>query len=181
MNLDNVHYLNMFLGMGAIVLQIFAVVSLLILFFGPKKNSFFDYLEKHFLAICFLISLIATFFSLVYSEIVHFAPCYLCWYQRIFLFPQVILFGIAFWDKDKKVIRYSLPLLCIGFVFSIYQNLMYYFGETGSVPCDSSGVSCYQQLISEFGGYISFPMLSLTAYFTILVLILIVHFRQKSR
>lgn len=180
MNPDTVHYLNMVLGAGAIILQVVSVACLLVLFFGPKKNHFFSFLEKHFLAIGFLISLSASLLSLVYSEIINFAPCYLCWYQRIFMFSLVFLFGVALWDKDKKVLRYSLPLLVVGFVISVYQNLGYYFGETSSLPCDASGISCYQQLVSEFGGYISIPMLSLTVFFSLLVLVLVVHFHRKS-
>ncbi len=181
MNPDTVHYLNIFLGAGAIFLQVVAVICLFVLFFGPKKNHFFNYLEKHFLIIGFLISLFASLFSLVYSEIINFAPCYLCWYQRVFMFPLVFIFAIAMWGGDKKVIKYVLPLLSAGFLISVYQNLGYYFGENSSTPCDSSGVSCYKHLISEYGGYISIPMLALTTFFTLLVLVLIVHFNQKRQ
>lgn len=176
-----VHYLNLFLGTGAIILQIIAVLSLLILFFGPKKNGFLNFIDKHFLPLGFFISLFVSLFSLVYSEIVNFAPCHLCWYQRIFMFPLVFLFGVALWDKDRKVIRYALPLLVAGFAVSVYQNLIYYFGAGSDIPCDASGVSCYQQLVSEFGGYISIPMLSLTAFFSLLVLALVAHFYQKRK
>ncbi|MCE9585303.1 disulfide bond formation protein B [Candidatus Nomurabacteria bacterium] len=181
MNFETVHYLNIFLGIGAILLQIFSVVILLILFFGSKKNIFLDYVEKHFLAIGFFISLCASVFPLVYSEIINFLPCYLCWWQRIFIFPMLFIFGVAFWDKDKKVVRYTLPLLCAGFLISVYHNFEYYFSESASsLPCDASGVSCYQQLVSEFGGYISIPMLALTVFFSLLVLCLVVHIKQKK-
>jgi disulfide bond formation protein DsbB len=180
MNPDTVHYLNMFLGAGAIVLQILALVSLFLLFFTDKKHSFLKYVEKHFLIIGFFISLFGSLFSLVYSEVINFAPCMLCWYQRIFLYPLVFIFGVAFWNKDKKIIRYVLPLLSVGFVVSVYQNFRYYFGETGNLPCDASGISCYQQLVSEYGGYISIPMLALTAFFILIVLVLIGHFVNKE-
>ncbi len=179
MNPDTVHYLNMFLGFGAILLQIFSVATLGILFFGNKKHPILNFLDKHFLIIGFIVSLFAMVFSLVYSEVINFAPCYLCWWQRIFTYPLVLMFAIALWDKDKKVLRYSLPLLVVGFLFSIYQNLGYYFGEKGNTPCDSSGVSCYQQLVSEFHNYISIPMLALTVFFALITLCLVVHFRQK--
>lgn len=180
MNIDTVHYLNMFLGAGAILLQIVAVVVLFLLFFTDKKHAFLQYIEKHFLIIGFLISLSGSLFSLVYSEVINFAPCMLCWYQRIFLYPLVFIFGVAFWNKDKKIIRYVLPLLSVGFVISVYQNFRYYFGETGNLPCDASGISCYQQLVSEYGGYISIPMLALTAFFVLIVLMLVGHFVNKE-
>lgn len=180
MNLEAVHYLNVFLGFGAILLQVISVIALGMLFFGNKNNKFLSYIEKHFLILGFLFSLLASLFSLVYSEVIGFAPCHLCWLQRIFIYPQVLLFAVALWDKDKKVLRYSLPLLIVGFLISAYQNLVYYFGESASIPCDSSGVSCYQHLVSEFGGYISIPMLSLTTFFALLALCLVVHFKNKN-
>lgn len=180
MNPDTVHYLNMFLGAGAIVLQILAVIALFLLFFTDKKHVFLQYIEKHLLIIGFIISLFGSLFSLVYSEVINFAPCMLCWYQRIFLYPLVFIFGIAFWNKDKKIIRYTLPLICVGFVISVYQNFRYYFGETGNLPCDASGISCYQQLVSEYGGYISIPMLALTAFFVLIALMLVGHFVNKE-
>jgi disulfide bond formation protein DsbB len=188
MNITTIHYLNFVLGTGAIILQTLAVVALAILFFGPKKNKFLDFTEKHFFIIGFLVSLFATLFSLVYSEIIKFPPCELCWFQRIFLYPQVFIFGVALWDnyrnqlhEAKNVIKYSLPLLVIGFVISVYQNFIYYFGNQANVACDASGVSCYQHLIYEFGGYISIPMLSLTSFFAILAITFVIHFYKKGQ
>jgi disulfide bond formation protein DsbB len=87
---------------------------------------------------------------------------------------------VALWDKDRKVIKYALPLLSLGVLVSAYHNLNYYFAETSNLPCDASGVSCYQQLVSEFGGYISIPMLSLTTVFAMLTLVVVSHFYRKN-
>ena len=116
MNPTTVHYLNVFLGTGAIALQIFSVVALFLLFIGPKKNAYLDFIDKHYLNLGFIISLLASLFSLVYSEIIGFVPCYLCWYQRVFTFPVVFIFGTAIWSKDRKIVKYILPLLSVGFV-----------------------------------------------------------------
>jgi disulfide bond formation protein DsbB len=180
MNPENVHYFNMFLGVGAIILQLFSVTALFLVFFGPKKNVFLDFVDKHFLPIGFFISVSAALFSLLYSEVINYAACYLCWWARVFMYPQVILFGVALWDKDRKVIKYALPLLSVGVLVSAYHNLMYYFADTGNIPCDATGVSCYQQLVSEFGGYISIPMLSLTSVFAMLTLVVVSHFYRKN-
>ena len=183
MNPEAVQYLNIFLALGAILLQVFFVIALLTLFFRSKedkRNFLLDFINKHFLPISFLISLSASLFSLVYSEIINFPACSLCWLQRVFMYPLVFMFGIALWDKDRRVIRYALPLLCAGFLVSVYQNFIYYFGESSSLPCDASGVSCYKQYVSVFDGYISIPMLALTAFFAILVTVLIAHFHRKE-
>ena len=92
------------------------------------------------------------------------------------MFPQAFLFIVALWSGDRKVIRYAIPLLSVGFVISVYQNFVYYFSSGVQSACDLSGVSCFSHLVSEFGGYISIPMLALTSFFTLLVLSLVAHF-----
>jgi len=151
-----------------------------LLFLGPKKNKFLAFIDKHYLTLGFIITLLSALFSLVYSEIIGFVPCYLCWYQRVFMFPLVFIFGAAIWSKDRKVVKYTLPMLTVGFVFSVYQNFFYYFGESSTLPCDASGVSCYQRLISEFGGYISFPMLALSGYLALITIVLVAHFYKAE-
>ncbi|MEI6280816.1 MAG: disulfide bond formation protein B [bacterium] len=180
MNPDTVHYLNLFLGFGAILLQILSFVVLFLLFFYPRKTSFLDFIYKHSLPILFFVTFVASLFSLVYSDIINFLPCYLCWYQRVFMFPLVFIFSVAMWDKDKKAIKYTLPLACIGFAISVYQNFFYYFTNSSNVVCDVSGAYCYQHLVSEFGGYISIPMLALTVFVAVLTVILVTHFYKKE-
>ncbi len=179
MNADSIHYLNVFLGAGAIFMQVFCVIALALLFFGPKKNGFLDLINKHFLVLGFFMGL-AAWAVLIYSEIIKFLPCYLCWWQRVFMFPMAFLFGVALWDKDRKVVKYALPLLLAGLFVAGYQTFFYYFGETSALPCDATGVSCYQHLVSEFGGYISIPMLSLTSFIFLLTLLAVAHFYKKN-
>jgi disulfide bond formation protein DsbB len=181
MNAETIHYLNVVLGAGAIGLQILSVAALALLFIGPRKNAYLDFIDKHYLKLGFLLSLAAALFSLVYSEVIGFTPCYLCWYQRVFTYPLVFIFGTAIWYKDRHIVKYVLPLLLVGFVVSVYQNFIYYFNpNASSLPCDASGVSCYQQLVYEFGGYISIPMLALTTFVALLTIVLVAHFYKKE-
>ena len=176
-----VHYRNVLLGSGAIILQILSAVALFLLFIGPKKNAYLAFIDKHYLNIGFIITLTSSLFSLVYSEIIGFVPCYLCWYQRVFSFPLVFIFGTAIWVKDRKIVKYILPILSAGFLVSVYQNFVYYFGgDVSNKPCDASGVSCYQQLVHEFGGYISLPMLALTMFLGLITVALVAHFYNKE-
>lgn len=181
MTAETVHYLNVVLGAGAIALQIFSVIALALLFIGPRKNAYLDFIDKHYMHLGFVISLLAALFSLVYSEIIGFAPCYLCWYQRVFTYPLVLIFATAIWYKDRHIVKYVLPLLSFGFLVSVYQNFIYYFNPNASaLPCDASGASCYQQLVNEFGGYISIPMLALTTFVALLTVVLVAHFYKKE-
>lgn len=180
MNTETIQYLNIFLGFGGIILQIFSVIALFLLFIGPKRNALLGFVDKHYLTLGFIISFSSTLFSLIYSEIIGFAPCSLCWYQRIFLFPLPLIFAVAIWSNDRKIVKYVLPLLSVGFMFAVYQSFFYYFGNASTLPCDASGVSCYQQLISVFGGYISFPMLSVSGYLALITIVLVAHFYRKE-
>lgn len=181
MNFEAINNLNTFLGLGAILLQIGSLLALGLLFLGPKKNQYLAFIDKHYLKLGFLISLAASLFSLVYSEIVGFPPCYLCWYQRIFTIPMVFIFGMAIWSKDRKIVKYTLPMLAVGFVISVYQNFIYYFVPNASeLPCDASGASCFSEWVSVFNGYISIPMLALTVFFAMITLVLVAHFYKKE-
>ncbi|KAF6544496.1 disulfide bond formation protein B, partial [Bacillus sp. EKM202B] len=74
--------------------------------------------SENILFISWATSFIATSSSLYLSEIMKYEPCTLCWYQRIFMYPLVIILGIAIINKDYKVSTYSLILSIIGISIS---------------------------------------------------------------
>jgi disulfide bond formation protein DsbB len=174
------HYLSLVLGISSIILQFFSVLAIMVLFFGPRENKFLAFIKEHFLVIGFVISFSATAFSLVYSDVIGFLPCKLCWFQRIFIFSQVVLFGMAYIKKDKRVARYSFPLLVTGFFITLYHLFIYYFSES-AVPCDPSGISCSQRLIDELGGYISFPVLALTTFIALMTILVVARFYKRKK
>lgn len=179
--MDYLHYVNIFLGTSGIALQVFSLVAIFFLIFGSKTkdNRYLVFIKKNFLLIGFVISLAGVLSSLFYSNVIGFVPCSLCWWQRIFIYPSLVLFGLAYFKKDRRIYYYIFPLLVLGSLFSIYHNFIYYFGE-GNAPCDASGVSCVQLLVNEFGGYISIPMLALTSFFALLTLLAVAHFYKKE-
>ena len=69
-----------------------------------------------------IISLIATLGSLFFSEIMHFIPCSLCWYQRIFMYSLVLIFLMNLLFPDDKVFKYAILLVLFGWIISIYHN-----------------------------------------------------------
>ena len=173
------HYFNISLGIGTIVLQIISVFTLFLLFFVSKENRYLSFIKKNFIILAFFLLFFSVLFSLFYSEILNYAPCFHCWIQRIFLFPQMFLFGIAWFRKDKNVFWYSIFLLLVGMLDALYLNYIYYFNPN-SAPCDASGVSCVKRLVSEFGGYISIPMFSFTIFFVLMTVLLVVYFYKKD-
>ncbi|MEO7597267.1 MAG: disulfide bond formation protein B [Candidatus Paceibacterota bacterium] len=179
MTIENVHYVNLFLGTSIIIMFALALLALMFLMLKVRENAYLSFVKNNFLLIGFLVSLSAMLASLFYSEVVNFVPCFLCWVQRIFIYPQVILFGIAWYKKDRGVIKYSLPLLLVGILFSIYHVYIYYFGE-GNAPCDPSGVSCVKRLVHEFGGLISIPSMAFMTFGILIIILLVAYFYHKD-
>lgn len=115
---------------------------------------------------------VSTLGSLFFSYIMEFAPCVLCWYQRICLFPLVIILATGLFPFDKRVIKYSLPLAIAGWITAFYHNLLY----SGIIPQDlqpcSKGVSCTEKYIDLFG-FLTIPMLSLISFSIIITLLIL--------
>jgi disulfide bond formation protein DsbB len=125
-----------------------------------------------FIFLAFLVSLIATLGSLFFSQIMNFIPCSLCWYQRIFMYPLVFLFLMNLLFPDDKIFKYTFPLVLIGWIISIYHNLlMYKIIPEDLSPC-VQGVPCSTVYINWLG-FITIPLLSFFAYTIILILLII--------
>lgn len=138
-----------------------------------------DSSSSTFIFLSFLISLIATFGSFFFSEIMNFTPCSLCWYQRIFMYPLVFLFSINLLFPDDKIFKYSFPLVFIGWIISIYHNLlMFKIIPENLSPC-VHGVPCSVDYINWFG-FITIPLLSFFAYTSIFILLIILKRKNKN-
>jgi disulfide bond formation protein DsbB len=114
-----------------------------------------------------LVSIIATFGSLYFSEIKNFIPCELCWYQRIFMYPLAILLCIAYIRKEWKMSLYACILSGIGGCISLYHYSIQKITNLGehAIGC-SVGIPCTAQYINWFG-FITIPFLALIAFILI--------------
>lgn len=106
--------------------------------------------------------------SLFFSLVMGLPPCDLCWYQRIAMYPLVLILGLGLFKKDRTSLDYAFPLVIIGWLIAAYHNLLYYniIPET-MAPC-KAGISCTTRYIEWFG-FVTIPLLSLTAFTVILV------------
>jgi len=122
--------------------------------------------------VSWLIAMLSTLASLFFSEVMELAPCVLCWYQRIFLFPLSIILVLGLFPLDTKVIKYALPLSLIGMLFTIYHCLLFYgFIPENLQPC-SQGIPCNDDSMILFG-ILPIPVLSLLAFLSISTLLLL--------
>ena len=117
--------------------------------------------------------------SLFFSYVMEFAPCVLCWYQRICLFPLVVILALGLFPFDRGAAKYGLPLAILGWIVAAYHNLVY----AGIVPENlqpcAKGVSCTEEYIELFG-VLSIPMMSLLAFTTVVGILFALH-RRGSR
>ena len=153
------------------------LVSLVLLKLNVAKKQnqkILTYFSKKSLFFSFVVALTATVGSLYFSEVAHFEPCKLCWFQRIFMYPLPLMLGISLWKKTKDVDKYVLPLSIIGLLVAAYH---YYFQVTGNplIPCSTVGfsVSCSERFFTYFG-YITIPWMSLSAFLLIVIAMLVV-------
>ncbi|MEC2152130.1 disulfide oxidoreductase [Bacillus velezensis] len=121
-----------------------------------------------FLYASWVIALAAMLGSLYFSEIRKFIPCEMCWYQRILMYPLVLILGIATFQGDTRVKKYVLPMAVIGAFISIMHYLEQKVpGFSGIKPC-VYGVPCSSEYINWFG-FITIPFLALTAFILIII------------
>ena len=130
------------------------------------------------LYLAWLVAIVATAGSLYFSEVRHFVPCSLCWFQRIFMYPLVIILGIASFKQDKKMTTYVLPLSIIGMLIAIWHVIE---ENTGiSIGMCNVGVPCTVKYINWLG-FITIPVLSLTAFTLISLIMLATRWARQRR
>lgn len=129
--------------------------------------------------IAWLIATVATLGALFLGEVMGYTPCVLCWYQRICMFPLVLILAAGLFPFDRRVVRYALPLalagwLLAGFHWAVASGLV----PERLTPC-SQGVPCSVEQIVWFG-FLTLPLLSLLAFSVINALLLMTHFKVSK-
>lgn len=110
--------------------------------------------------------------SLFFSEVMDLAPCVLCWYQRIAMYPLVLIIGIGIVLNDGRWKVYALPLAVAGLALAIYHNLVYYGVIPESLTPCTQGVSCSERQIEWFG-FITIPLMGLASFLALSAMILV--------
>ena len=173
--------INFILSVLTFLAQVFLAGLLLLAMLSIenlKKNSAKFLSEKNALWAVFFISLLATSGSLFYSQIAGFPPCELCWFQRIFMYPQVVILGVALLKKESQILDYSLALASVGTLISLYHNYIIY-AAVESNTCLLSAISCTTKVVLGLG-YVTIPLMALTAFVAILAILLLQRLGNKK-
>ncbi|MFJ7728135.1 disulfide oxidoreductase [Neobacillus sp. NPDC097160] len=131
------------------------------------------------LLLAWTAAIIATLGSLYFSEVMHFIPCTLCWYQRIFMYPLAIILGVAAYRNDRGIYKYVLPLSIIGILISGYHTLLQKITYLQQFEMCTSGVPCSKDYINWLG-FITIPMLALIAFIIITIGMVVLARSQKE-
>ena len=121
-------------------------------------------MEGYELWLAFLVSSIGTGGSLFFSEIAHYIPCELCWFQRVCMYSLCIVTLLAALARDFRVARYLLPLPIAGAGVAVYHLLV----ENGVVEQTqaclvSAPGGCAVRWIDQFG-FVTIPTLALAGF-----------------
>ncbi|MBE0625304.1 MAG: disulfide bond formation protein B [Burkholderiales bacterium] len=128
---------------------------------------------------CWLIASISTLGSLFFSEVMGFQPCVLCWYQRIAMYPLVLILPAGLFPLDRNIVRYALPLSLTGALIAGFHLLLVAgFIPESIKPC-IQGVPCTEVQIEWFG-FVTIPLLSGLSFLVISAL-LILTYRRSSK
>lgn len=172
--------LNYLVALGTIALQIGAVVLLGVYLFrnNPAVAPIADFVGTWGVWAGFLLTLASAVMSLVYSEIYGVIPCGLCWMQRVFIYSQVVVFGVSLFLKDMRAAWYSIWLSVFGAAVSLYHHYIQ-ISDNGTLPCPASGGDCGKRFIYEFD-YITFPFVAFSMLAFVIILMLLVLHRQRA-
>ena len=161
---------------GIVTLVWLGVMFVVSRFSEPARFGFDGVRERatpYALVAAWTPALLAMLGSLYFSEIAHYTPCTLCWYQRIAMYPLVLILGIAAWRRDLGIRIYAIPLAAIGAVIAAYHYLLEWFPSIDTGAC-TVGIPCTQVWFRQFG-FISLPALALIAFLLIIAFLLLPH------
>lgn len=162
------------LSTAVLVLDI-ALIGALAIFASKRLGYSSEYIERlnsriseNTVEIVFGVSLIATLGSLYFSNILGYTPCRLCWFQRILMYPIALVSGTALFLEKSGVRDYVMALALIGAPIALYHSLIQRYKQFTASGCSVTAVSCSTEYTFHYG-YITIPVMALTALLVIMV------------
>lgn len=155
------------LALTTVAMQIFAVLVIAAICSprASQSRAILKFVGRYAFELGLLIAFGAFGGSLYYSDFIGYEPCSLCWWQRIFIYPQLIIFAIGYWRKDKNAFDYTFALSIIGGIIALYHSYIQY-GGSPLFECGVDAVSCAQRFVFAFD-YITIPLMALTTLVTL--------------
>lgn len=153
---------SLFLALLAFMALVVGVATLALVAMG--RTEVLRPAAEILLPLAFVIALASTIGSLYYSGVVHFRPCRLCWWQRIFMYPLTPILGIAALRRDRMGAIYAIPLTLGGIGYAAYHTQLRWFPEQGS-SCEVEA-ACTSVWVNTFG-FVSIPFMAFCGFLAI--------------
>jgi disulfide bond formation protein DsbB len=168
MSPETVELYNTFLAVLALI-SLVSAVGLLIYRLVKGADAAGELLGDSAIWLAWLVAAVATAGSLVYSGVIHFLPCRLCWYQRIAMYPMAIILLVGAIRREIVVKYYALPLALGGALISIWHYLTQTFPSLEGGSCDPTN-PCSAKYVDVFG-FVSIPFMAGSGFIVISVLL----------
>lgn len=123
------------------------------------------------LPLAFAVALTATLGSLYFSEVAHFPPCRLCWFQRVAMYPLALLLGVALVRRDAGVRPYGIALALAGLPVSAWHVLVERFPSLDAGSCDPT-VPCTVRWVDVWG-FVTLPLMAMVGFAAVATLLAI--------
>ena len=160
---------NFWLGVGTIALQI-ASVALLALFLLRKRvpdlESNAAFIATWGIWLALIVATGALAMTLIHEQLFGLPACSLCWWQRIFMYPQVLIFGLALKKKLNvwPIVRW---MSIIGGLIALVHYATQW--QSNATSCIAGDPACLAKYVFQFG-YITIPLMALTVFGIVLYL-----------
>lgn len=124
--------------------------------------------------LAFVVAAAATAGSLYFSESAGYVPCTLCWYQRIAMYPLVLLTLVAAIRRDRAAVWYTVPVAAVGAVIAAYHYLIEWRPALDAGACSAVGPRCTDIWFREFG-FVTLAFMALAGFVSIIVFAIAAH------
>jgi disulfide bond formation protein DsbB len=167
MSAQSVELLNNFFAILSVVALVAAVgLTIYRLARGPEAAAL---LGGSAIWLAWAVALVCTVGSLIYSEVIHFVPCRLCWFQRIAMYPLAVILLVGAIRREAVVKFYAIPLALIGLAISIWHNVIQFFPSLEGGSCDPLN-PCSARNVAVFG-FMDLPFMAGAGFIVIAVLL----------
>ncbi len=151
-------------GFGAVALLVARLVTPV----APAVGAFGARVVAFRAPLTLLVAAVATLGSLYFSEVAHYVPCRLCWFQRVAMYPIAVIALVGLIRRDRGARWYFLPLAVIGLVISSYHYLIEWKPSLDTGSCALFGPACTDIWFRSFG-FVTLAFMALCGFAFIIV------------
>lgn len=159
-----VEFFSTTLALGALLIGIGTLVTIVLMVI---KHPFAQTIADNSSFILQVILVGSILGSMTYELVFGYAPCLLCWYQRMAIFPLAVLVFTASIRNNKLLQTQVLWIASLGFLVSLVHNIIDIF-PTGADIC-GAGPSCLLRYVNVFG-FVTIPLMSAITLLSVIVI-----------